>query len=86
MCWLACSCRPARLLYGSVTGDHGARFAEQIAFSPEVLPSLNSCRRLSKLSVSCCYSSGGARIWLGNRRLPSVHVGLITLNALFVWK
>ena len=70
--------------YGSVTGDT-ARFSEQIAFLARSAASPNSAAAYQDY-LWTLHSSGQPGFGSGIAAFPSVHVGLITLNALFVWE
>ncbi|MBD8064226.1 phosphatase PAP2 family protein [Devosia sp. PTR5] len=75
--WL--SAGPA--FYGQVTGDT-ARFAGQVDFLSSTAGTLYSVRGFQDYLWSL-YSSGQPGIGSGISAFPSVHVALITLNALF---
>lgn len=67
--------------YGAVTGDSG-RFAEQLAFLAES-GGQHSAVAYQEYLWSL-YSEGKAGFGSGISAFPSVHVGLITMNALFL--
>ncbi|MCP4185015.1 MAG: hypothetical protein GY761_17170 [Hyphomicrobiales bacterium] len=68
--------------YGLVTGDE-LRFAGQLALLAENDDSANSITRLHSYLWQA-YSNGSTGLGTGISAFPSVHVGLLTLNALFV--
>lgn len=63
--------------YGEVTGDH-SRFADQLAFLAD------GQARSFQLYLWRIYENGSAGFGSGISAFPSVHVGLITMNALFL--
>lgn len=70
--------------YGDVTGDT-ARFAPQLAFlasGPERLFSASVVQQY----LWSLYSAGLPGFGSGISAFPSVHVGLVTMNAIFVWE
>jgi hypothetical protein len=69
--------------YGHVTGD-SARFGEQLAFLARGIDWANSAASYQEYLWSL-HSSGMTGFGSGISAFPSVHVGLITLNALFLW-
>jgi len=70
--------------YGAVTGDK-ARFAEQLAFLSGSISSSNSAASYQDY-LWMLHSAGKTGFGSGISAFPSVHVALITLNALFVWE
>lgn len=68
--------------YGLVTGDE-LRFAGQMALFAENNTSANSISKLHSYLWQA-YSTGNSGLGTGISAFPSVHVGLVTLNALFV--
>lgn len=69
--------------YGAVTGDIG-RFSDQLAFLQATAGSTNSAANYQAYLWEL-HQSGQAGFGSGISAFPSVHVGLITMNALFVW-
>lgn len=69
--------------YEAVTGDIG-RFADQLAFLQSTAGSANSAANYQAYLWEL-HASGRAGFGSGISAFPSVHVGLITMNALFVW-
>ena len=68
--------------YGQVTGDT-ARFGEQLAFLANGVGSPNSAVSYQNYLWSL-YDAGQTGFASGISAFPSVHVGLVTLNALFL--
>jgi len=68
--------------YGFVTGD-AARFGEQLAFLAASGDSAHSATRVQDY-LWHFYSSGQSGLGSGISAFPSMHVGLVTLNALFI--
>jgi hypothetical protein len=68
--------------YGYVTGD-AARFSEQLAFLARSAASQNSAAAYQHYLWSR-HEAGATGFGSGISAFPSVHVGLITVNALFV--
>jgi hypothetical protein len=69
--------------YGQVTGD-AARFGEQLAFLARGIDWANSAASYQEYLWSL-HARGMTGFGSGISAFPSVHVGLITLNALFLW-
>jgi hypothetical protein len=69
--------------YAQVTGDT-ARFAEQMAFLARGRDWANSAASYQEY-LWALYSHGLTGFGSGISAFPSVHVGLIMLNALFLW-
>lgn len=67
--------------YGQVTGDH-ARFAEQLAFLAD--SQWGSSASTYQSYLWRLYESGASGLGSGISAFPSVHVALITMNALFL--
>ena len=70
--------------YGHVTGDT-ARFAEQLAFLAHGADMPNSAAAYQSYLWNL-HAAGLTGFGSGISAFPSMHVGLITLNALFVWE
>lgn len=70
--------------YGHITGDT-ARFAAQLDFLAGS-EGANSSAVAYQNYLWSTYQSGKASIGSGISAFPSVHVGLVMLNALFVWE
>lgn len=70
--------------YGLVTGDT-ARFGEQLAFLAASGDSTHSAARVQAYLWNF-YQSGNAGLGSGISAFPSMHVGLVTLNALFIFE
>lgn len=68
--------------YGFVTGDN-ARFGEQLAFLGASGDGAHSATRVQAYLWNF-YESGNGGLGSGISAFPSMHVGLVTLNALFV--
>lgn len=68
--------------YGHVTGDT-ARFADQLAFLAASGDGAHSATRVQDY-LWHFYSSGQSGLGSGISAFPSMHVGLVTLNALFI--
>jgi hypothetical protein len=77
---LALSAGPA--FYGAITGD-GHRFGVQLAFLSGSGDSVHSVTHLQTY-LWRLYESGNAGFGSGISAFPSMHVGLATLNALFI--
>lgn len=70
--------------YGLVNGDT-ARFGEQLAFLAASGDSTHSAARVQAYLWNF-YQSGNAGLGSGISAFPSMHVGLVTLNALFIFE
>jgi hypothetical protein len=70
--------------YGFVTGDT-ARFGEQLAFLAASGDGAHSAARVQAYLWNF-YASGSGGLGSGISAFPSMHVGLVTLNALFVFE
>jgi hypothetical protein len=70
--------------YGLVTGDT-ARFGEQLAFLAASGDGAHSAARVQAYLWNF-YASGSGGLGSGISAFPSMHVGLVTLNALFVFE
>jgi len=79
---LSLSAGPA--FYGAVTGD-ADRFGEQLAFLMNSRESLHSAASMQAYLWSL-YEAGHAGLGSGISAFPSMHVSLVTLNALFLFE
>lgn len=70
--------------YGHATGDY-ARFAELTSFLAESSGGMHSASRIQNY-LWALHTTRDSGIGSGVSAFPSMHVGLMTLNALFAWE
>jgi hypothetical protein len=70
--------------YGAVTGDE-ARFAAQLEFLWRGVETPHSAARF-QFNLWKLFQEGKTGLGSGISAFPSVHVGLVTMNALFLWE